>query len=147
VKKETRRRHKRFEKKERYVRIFNDHGGKPCKTSEDKEIDLEVEEGYEEVKRKCQSPACPAVAAEPYWGTWEDWGSCEESPGCPCNKEYYSGRRTRRRECRVGRDGSPNLKVLPEKECRKKHHHDGRSYEENKCPPPCTSFRKWYYLQ
>ena len=144
VKKETQR---RFERRYRNVKIFNSDGGKPCKTSKDREIDLNVEDGYEQVKRKCQSPDCPAVASRPYWGSWDDWGSCEESPESPCFKEYYSGLRVRRRECRIGKDGWPNFKVLPGKECLKEKNLDGRSYEDEKCAPPCTSFRKLYFFK
>ena len=142
VKKESRKRRKMYERKERYIRIFNEYGGKPCETSKGNEIDTEDEEGREVLKRPCQSPDCPAIAAQPYWSNWHEWGPCEESPETPCNKELFSGRRTRKRDCRIGRDGWHNLKILKAEDCRKKHHLDGRTFEDKKCVPPCTSYRK-----
>lgn len=121
------------------------YGGRPCKTNDGKII---TDHSFREtVENPCDTPKCPKVAAQPYWSAWKDWGPCEDVAETPCyEQEPNLGIRKRTRECQIGRKrwsyGQPdNLKILGHEECKKRGLH-GTTMEEEKCTPPCGSFRK-----
>ena len=140
IKKSSRNHKPRPQKRTRWVDELEEHGGKPCT---DKDGKIITDYDFDETEKKpCQSPTCPAKAAEPYWSNWEDWGPCEEAPGKECDEEANAGTRKRTRNCQIGRDEWNNRKKLRSVDCKKKGLH-GTSMEEEQCDPPCGSYSKY----
>ena len=120
----------------RYIDVYPQYGGYPCATLNGKKLTGHDEgEDEERQKKRCHSPACPAVAGQPYWSTWDDWSSCVEASPTSCAKSLDSGSRTRRRRC--FRNGGSIL----QKECAK-HHRSKNSDAKEACRAPCTTYSK-----
>ena len=133
---------KKSQRRDRYIEVYPEHGGKPCITEKQEEITGD-EEDYEQQKQECDPPPCPKVADEPYWSTWKEWEPCEGSEDTRCYKSSTSGTRRRKRSCQVGRDRK-DAKILQVKDCQDRH--IGGEFEQTEsCRSPCTSFSRLHF--